>query len=99
MKIKQFAKAIMPSVVSLLTAVGYSLSQGTVDRQTIIIAAVGFAGSIVTYFVPNAAPEVQAVEAVFSPIAAGAPDPEPAPSVPVAAPAAPTAPPTPPVAS
>ena len=98
-KLAPFAKAIVPALTTLVATLAYALANGKFNTTSIVIAAVGLAGAVIVYFVPNAAPEVDAAEALFAPVAAGHPDPAPAPSVPLAAvPEPPAAPPTTPPA-
>jgi hypothetical protein len=55
-KLKPFAKAIAPAVLTLI-AVGVDwLILGNFQRQTLAIAVTGLGAAIVTYFVPNAQP-------------------------------------------
>jgi hypothetical protein len=54
-----FMKAIAPALLALIGAGVNALVVGSIDKQTIVIAATGLIGAIITFLVPNSPPPVK----------------------------------------
>lgn len=97
MNVKRFAKAVVGPTLGLLGALAQYVVTGHLDQHSLFYFGSGILAGVITYFVPNEQSAVAALQAAFSPVSAGRPDPLAEP--PAAAPAAAVAPPSPPVAS
>ena len=93
-KLQPFLKAVAPAALTLLGTLAYSAVNGKFDKTSAVIAIVGFVGSAVTYFVPNAQPAAQALDNLFAapgnftPVSALKPEIAAVPTVPATAPPA-----------
>ena len=61
-KLRPFAKAVLPALLSLVAFLVLALSTGRVDGAALNTLVVGLLGSIVTYLIPNTSKPVPAPE-------------------------------------